>query len=398
MHLQLSISDLTGELMDQVTVIFIILAIVIGFYYMIMILRFTLSFLMYQNPGKEIEIKNSVRVSVIVAVRNEQDQIEECLHKLLAQDYEHDHLEIIISDDFSSDQTINIVNSFIESRRSANIKTILVTPEKGAPQGKKAALERAIEMATCEIIITTDADCTMKPGWVSSFVSVFLNSAAKMIVGFVNIQDTHSLFSKFQAMEFMSLAGTGAASVIQNKPLMCNGANIAFKRDAFYQFGGYSYGKESPTGDDTYLMLQMASENKANVVFNKDPNSTVTTQPLSTIGDFVNQRIRWASKVKYYRERYIKRTGVFLFLVNLTLLLLLTGSVLDYIPYIITGVLWLAKMAVDFIFLYHISAFSRQQHLLLLFLPTQLIYPFYSLVATILSLTKVRYNWKERNY
>jgi cellulose synthase/poly-beta-1,6-N-acetylglucosamine synthase-like glycosyltransferase len=219
-----------------------------------------------------------------------------------------------------------------------------------------------------------------------------------MIVGFVNIQDSHSFFSKFQALEFLSLAGTGAASIIQSKPLMCNGANLAFKKDAFYQFGGYSYGKESPSGDDTYLMLQMASQSKSNVLFNIDHNSMVTTKPLSTTGEFINQRIRWASKVKNYREGYIKRTGLFLFIIHLFLILLLAGSVFNQIPWIITGVLWLMKMAVDFIFLYHISAFSRQQHLLLLFLPTFLVYPFYSLVATILSLFKGTYTWKERNY
>jgi biofilm PGA synthesis N-glycosyltransferase PgaC len=197
----------------------------------------------------------------------------------------------------------------------------LLTDQKINSPGKKAALERAIKMATGDLILTTDADCSVSPDWIASFAAKFAESSAPMITGFVKLHAGENLFANLQAIDVLSLSGIGATSVINNKPLMCNGANLAFTKAAFSDAGGYDYGIDQPGGDDSYLMFKINELFPNKVVFNEDPKSIVTTNPQPDLKHFVRQRVRWASKVKYYKESYVKATGLLIFAVNMVLLL-----------------------------------------------------------------------------
>ncbi len=110
-------------------------------------------------------------VTVVVAARNEAGNIEPLLESLARQDYPHDLLEIIIVNDNSTDRTPIVVSGFIERNRlqSGLRMRLIYNPFSG----KKRAIRYGIEKASGELILTTDADCTVGPGWVSAHAGAF---------------------------------------------------------------------------------------------------------------------------------------------------------------------------------------------------------------------------------
>ncbi|HMT29692.1 MAG TPA: glycosyltransferase [Bacteroidia bacterium] len=366
--------------------------------YLIKMIKWTLSWNLYSSQPTASATSHSIFVSVIVAVRNEEKTILNLLEILNQQKYPHQFYEIIISNDHSEDQTEFVCNEFINKLLVSHPRITFLNPGKTDLTGKKAALERAIAISRGELILTTDADCIPTTNWIESFVNVYTATHAKMITGFVKMNAGKSVFLKLQALEFLSLSGTGMVSVINEKPLMCNGANLAFSKESFLQAGGYSYGKNHPSGDDTFLMLKLAKEGSGSVVFNKNRDSIMTTVPAETVNSFLSQRIRWAAKVKYYDENYIKWTGGFIFLVNFLILALIILTSLKLFSCEMLFILWILKSIGDLLFLGTVCTFAEQRNLLFVFLPAQLIYPLYSVAGAILASVRNGFVWKGRKY
>ena len=120
----------------------------------------------------KVEAKTLPEVSVIVAARNEEDNILKCLKSLDKLEYPEDKIQIILVDDRSTDKTENIIENFIINK--PKFTKIVTKKEIGRLKGKTNALANAVEIATGEIILTTDADCVMVPTWVKTTVSYYL--------------------------------------------------------------------------------------------------------------------------------------------------------------------------------------------------------------------------------
>ena len=110
-------------------------------------------------------------VSVIVAARNEEENIEDCLSALALQDYPDDMYEVVVVNDRSSDGTEQIARSFED--RYYNFSLLNVTGEPLYACPKKNALNLGIESSRGEIILLTDADCRPPCSWISDMVGHF---------------------------------------------------------------------------------------------------------------------------------------------------------------------------------------------------------------------------------
>lgn len=340
-------------------------------------------------PG-QVELEMAVRVSVVVAMRNEAANIPRLLVALQRQVYDKARWEIILVDDHSTDDTVQIAKEALA--RSA-VQCHLV---QAAGQGKKAALREGIAFASGDIILTTDADCDMGPRWVHAHACYFAAPTTQLVSGGVRIA-VHNFFSACQALEFSSLIGTGAASLTMGHPTMANGANLAFRKAAFERVDGYAGNEHIPSGDDEFLLRKIHAHFPAGVFFNAHEEAVVTTQPASSVTAFLQQRIRWASKWRLHGDIGSLLLPVLVVLLNLMWLMVGVGMIAGWISLPAGVVLLLLKVIPDIIFLRTVGNTLRQRWRWGIFLVCELLYPVYAMVVGVMAL-QGRYQWKDRPY
>ena len=236
----------------------------------------------------QTEFKTSV--TIIVAARNEANNIDACLHSLLAQDYPRHLLEIILVDDHSEDDTAKRIQAHVTKTKH---KLRLLKLEEGA--GKKNALAKGIVAASGELIVTTDADCLVGPLWIKTIAGYFEAHQPDLLLGPVQLAPANKLFERIQALEFTGVLGSGAALCGLGLPLYGNGANIAYRKASYLKVGGFSNHQHLASGDDMLLMQDIAKQ-KGKIAFLRNAEALVKTQPAKNIRAFWNQRLRWAGK------------------------------------------------------------------------------------------------------
>ena len=238
------------------------------------------------------KLEGRVRASIIVAARNEQHLIEGCIRSLLQQSYPRDALEIIVVDDCSTDATREILQKLQGEFPALKVLAMSDTSTEAASR-KTQALEYGISKASGEIILTTDADCVAPIGWAETMVAAFDHDTA-MVVGPVTEEAGRSLLSRISQVEFLGIVTTAGGLIETGRPIICNGANLAFRLTAFKKAGGY--GHRNNFIDDEVLMQRIAYRKIGRVRFCSATEAVVVTRPVETARDFWSQRIRWAAK------------------------------------------------------------------------------------------------------
>lgn len=330
-------------------------------------------------------------VSVVVPVRNEASTIEHLLHDLAKQTYPH--FEIIIVDDSSEDTTLNVILSVRE--KSPQLKKQLIILTSSDQTGKKAALALGIQHAKGEIILTTDADCRVNREWIQSTVAQF-SKTTKMVIGGVRLSTT-TFFTKLQQLEFASLIGSGAATLGWGLPSMANGANLAFRKTAFLNVGGYAGNEHIASGDDEFLLRKIHQAYPATVQFNNQQESVVETAPQPTLSDFFQQRLRWAGKWALHSGLFSKVLAVSVFLFQ-GCFLLVPWLVLAGNFNFVTGLGLIAvKVVVEFLFFRSVTRYQGITFSWPAFITLQFIYPAYVVVVALFT-NLIGYSWKGRNF
>lgn len=346
-------------------------------------------------PFREADIS----IAVIVAARNEESLIKACLRAILAQDYRREKIQILVVDDHSTDGTADIIKSIASNYNHVQ----LISLEGTGLSGKKAAIDVAIRKTDAELIVTTDADCVMGTSWLTALVSEYKGSGSKMIVGPVELTGS-GVFAQMQQLEFMALSGSTAGALYWNSPILCNGANLAYTKEAYLSVNGFSGHSELASGDDVLLMYKVADKYPAGVRFLKSEKAIVSTPSKTSLGEFINQRKRWASKGFDVLNAPTKFVSLLVYFFCFFLLLLgliaAFGSVKStvYQPFLqICLILFGFKCIIDFLLLFLAASFFEKKRCLLLFLPEQFIYIIYVVVVGMLG-NRGSYSWKGRKH
>ncbi len=336
------------------------------------------------------------RITVLIPARNEAAQIEDCVRSVLAQDYPADLFEVIVIDDHSEDDTAAKVTSIADARLS------LLSLAEHLPPGehqayKKKAIELGIQKAKGELIVCTDADCLVPPSWLSLLAQYYETESVKFIAAPVNFYQESSAFEYFQSLDFTGMMGITAAGIRGSYLHMCNGANLAYARDAFYAVDGFRGIDQRASGDDMMLLQKIAARFPGQIGFLKSHAATVRTCAQPNWTAFYRQRLRWASKSRDYPEwRATVMLGmVFLFCVQILLSILLVPW-LGWLAVGLTFSLFLCKAAIDYWFLRSTAQFFQRQDLLRYFWSAQVWHILYIVsVGTMANLVS-RYQWKGR--
>ena len=236
--------------------------------------------------------------------------------------------EVIYVDDFSEDNSLELLKKNIKKN---NIRVLSVPDDFSKNAHKKRAVRFGIENAKGMIIVTTDADCVHDEEWLKSLVLSF-DSVTGFVSGPVEFETDNGLFSEFQKLEFAGLVLCGAGLIGSGHPTICNAANIAYRKKVFDEVGGFKDQMNLSSGDDELLMQKIAKDSDFKVKFCIDKKSIVRTFPNKTIGDFYQQRKRWASKGLFYSDKslVLKLIFIYTFYVGLAAQIILGLTISTY--------------------------------------------------------------------
>jgi peptide/nickel transport system permease protein len=336
------------------------------------------------------------KFSVIIPARNEASNIEDCITGILAQKYPAHLFDIIVVDDFSEDETAQVVSKIALQHNNVRLLQLKdFTNNENLIAYKKRAIEIAINEASGDWIVTTDADCSVTTNWLATYDAYIQEHDCVMMAAPVAYTNTGSLLSIFQVLDFISLQGITAAAVASGSHTLCNGANLCYSKKAFESVGKFSGIDHLPSGDDMLLMHKMKKSYPGKIGYLFAQEAVVTTAPSATLGLFVQQRIRWASKATGYQDKIIFWILLLVYLVNASLLLYLpihflqTGNIYTWL--ILIG----CKTLIEIPFMFASATFFKQQKLLWWFALMQPFHIVYTLVAGWFG-TFGSYKWKGR--
>ena len=366
--------------------------------YIMLIFTYILGWRQLETYSLTEEKQVATSVAVIIPARNESEHISACLQSIFHQNYPTDLLEIIVIDDYSTDGTAQIVEEWcgkMEHLQLIRLADELPLSEK-LNSYKKKAIEIAISKTKQQLIVTTDADCLMQPNWLCTLVSFYETYRPKLMTAPVCFTKETTFFQLFQSLDFAGMMVATGASVHLNLSNMCNGANLTYERAVFEEVGGFRGIDDIASGDDMLLMHKVWKKYPKKVSFVKSYDATVFSYAQATIGDFAQQRIRWASKSTKYEDTRITFFLAAVYLLHISLLLNLVLSIFvsaAFVPILLISLF--AKMLTDFIFLAVACQFFNRTELLWLFLPAQLVHIVYILVIGALG-NFGSYEWKGR--
>ena len=229
-------------------------------------------------------------ISIIVAARNEENNIVACLESMNKLIYPDGKLEIIIIDDVSSDRTLKITSEFIHGKLKFRV-IHLEENDSAKLKGKVRAMAEAIKLSSGEIILTTDADCIVNPLWAKIIASYYVGNVG-VVNGFTS-QTVNGSFSGMQAIDFIYLLFIASGTINLGKPISCIGNNMSFRKKAYEETGGFENLPFSVT-EDFLLLNSIHKLKKYSVLYPLNKDSLVISKPASTFKELFNQKKRWA--------------------------------------------------------------------------------------------------------
>ncbi len=316
-------------------------------------------------------------VSVVIAARNEESTIGECLRSVLECDYPR--YEVIVLDDGSVDRTASVVEAVARENQDATASLGLVRlGSEAEAAGKFRAIAHGIALATGDIIVTLDADCRVRRGWLRALAS-YMTDDVGFVSGAVDYEDSEGLLRRIEALEFMSLIGVGAGAIGMGRPLICNSANAAYRRSLYEQMMATQPPADFSAADE--LLMKFVHESTPyRVAFCASPDGLVTTRGADSIPHFLSQRMRWVSMVRHLP--LFHRLGV---LVAFAYFVLLTTGLVVGSHQITLGTTALAsllvKTAADWRLLETICSFFGRRNLLRVLPAAELLYLPYALIV-----------------
>jgi 1,2-diacylglycerol 3-beta-glucosyltransferase len=240
------------------------------------------------RASREVRSDTLPSVSIILAARNEKENIGACLESLSRLDYPADRIEILAVDDQSTDST----RAIMESMKAAIPALRIIETEGtiGRLHGKANAVAQAIAGSTGEIIMTTDADCAVPAAWVRETVAQY-SSDTGCVCGFT-LLNARSIFTGMQSVDWAYMLSIASAGVGWGFPLSAVGNNMSFRRAAYDEVGGYE-GIGFSVTEDFALFKAISETSKWKFRYAVEPATLVWSEPCPTVRELFRQKKRW---------------------------------------------------------------------------------------------------------
>lgn len=335
--------------------------------------------------------QNLCHVSIVIAFRNEEANLKNLVNSLRHIAYQKEKLEIHFVNDHSSDASLSILRK--ELSDFAFPYFLHELPE--SLSGKKQAQLYGINFCNHGIIITTDADCKVPAKWVKNQQALFSDPKVHMVTSNLTFEG-QGFWSDLMRIELSPLLAITGLSIQFKKPILANGANMAFRKESYLKVLNNRKDMDiSPSGDDIFLLEAIKNEYGNDSIKFLKKNMVLTKAPQS-FKSFYFQRIRWAAKWKVNKSILAIIPAAAIWIFHL-LFLLAVGYAVSKGLWVQLIFLFLPKVIGESIFISKVfKNYPYQLNWLALLFATL----FYSSYVTFFGLTAnfVSYKWKDRTY
>jgi poly-beta-1,6-N-acetyl-D-glucosamine synthase len=312
-------------------------------------------------------------VSVIIAARNEEENLSQNLPFILEQDYPE--FEVIVVDDCSDDKTREVLDCI--SKKSGRLYVTWV-PESGKfRRGKKVALSIGIRAASHEHLVFIDADCHPAGKYWLRYMAEPFHLDKEIVLGYGAYGYKRGLLNALVRYDTLLIAMMYGGMATRIKPYMGVGRNLAYKKSLWINRGGFRGFNNVVSGDDDLFVNAVADKDNTQVILLSQ--SKTISEPPSGFKQWVRQKTRHMTSSKFYRtwQRILLVAEPFSRILTPFVMLgfyLLFPSV-QYLY--ILAVMWLLLKLVQVFVLHKSMQYTGEKKLLFIFPVIDIILPFF---------------------
>ena len=230
-------------------------------------------------------------VSILIAARNEVENIGTCLASLEKLGYPKEKLEILLGDDGSNDGTNKIMRDFALGKKHVKLVPILKGYKGLIAKGN--VLHQLVEASKGTHLIFLDADMKVSVDWLHGL----LNLAGKgyaLVSGYTEVAPS-GFFAGFQQLEWVKAIFFMKVMADLGKPLTLLGNNMLITRETYEKVGGFE--AVGATTVEDFALLRLAMKHRFRVSQLVTGHEKALTEPMKTVGAWLSQRKRWISAI-----------------------------------------------------------------------------------------------------
>jgi cellulose synthase/poly-beta-1,6-N-acetylglucosamine synthase-like glycosyltransferase len=331
-----------------------------------------------------LDLQANAALALVVVQRNDLNALNQMILSLNRNLEHHSSFKLVVVDDHSDAEQKDRLK---ECLSNFNGSAQLIFSE--ALPGKKQALKFALNQVREDWIVQTDADCVLAPQFMEQFNHAIKSKQASIYLGLVRMIPSNGFWSRFAALDFLSLQMSGLALAALGKAIMGNAAAIAYRRVDWLEHA--QYGENWKSGDDTFFIQALAQKNPAAVQV--WPKAQCSTMAPANFLSFIRQRLRWGGKAVAYRQPTAIAVSLTVGLFSFSLVISLGLAFFNPL-FLLFSLAFVVKIIIDYRLLRSFARYSDQEKLLQHYGLSGLTYPFYVSLIMLLALTGVKAKWR----
>lgn len=242
-------------------------------------------------------------VSVIIAARNEEENLQKYLPLVLAQ--KGVPFEVIVADDCSVDDTQLVLRKLEE--QYSNLRHTRLQENGTFQGGKKYALTLAIKAAKYEHLVFIDADCAPAgDNWLVRMAHTL--EQRPIALGYSPFFKRSGLLNRIVRMDAFLIGMQYLSFALARVPYMGVGRNMGYRSFLFFEAKGFSSHYDIRSGDDDLFVNQVAQGDNVAVVL--DRQAFTYSEAKATPASWFRQKRRHLTTAIKYRRRHLILFGL----------------------------------------------------------------------------------------
>jgi cellulose synthase/poly-beta-1,6-N-acetylglucosamine synthase-like glycosyltransferase len=283
-------------------------------------------------------------ISIIIAARNESDNLYDNLPFILTQDYPE--FEVIIVNNQSVDDSTWLLKALCLQHK--NLKVVEISKNKHLLPGKKLPITLGVKAAKYEKMVFTDADCKPASNQWLRIMSETFTEKNQIVLGYAPYFRTKGIINRIIRYDTAFIGVSYLSFALAKMPYMGVGRNLAYTKKVFESVRGFKSHYSLPSGDDD-LFIQEAAVNQ-NYTIQISPETFCYSKAAETWKGWVRQKTRHYSTSSRYKVIKKALLGIYpisLLLVWLTFVILLFNVKWFAISLILFGCMLIVKWLIQ---------------------------------------------------